>query len=78
MSEEHIAENDAPESVCSSCGMPGQCAACFLMETRGIPTPPRVIPPSCLCRDPLREVHAGCPLHGHSPESVIPPEKKEN
>jgi hypothetical protein len=40
------AENDAPESVCSDCGMPGQCAACYLMATRGIPTPPRVIPPA--------------------------------
>lgn len=34
------------ESVCFDCGMPGQCAACYLMESRGIPTPPRVIPPA--------------------------------
>lgn len=30
----------------------------------------------CPCPDPLRAVHAGCPLHGHSPEAFVQPTER--
>lgn len=33
-----------PELRCVDCGMPGQCAACHLMQESGLTPPPRVDP----------------------------------
>ncbi|MET0996754.1 MAG: hypothetical protein ABWY20_23020 [Mycobacterium sp.] len=64
---------ESPERVCPSCSnrWADSMIDCPMCGTVG-----HVIPlaESCLCRDPLREVHPGCALHGHSPESVFPPE----
>jgi len=51
---------------CADCG-------CGRTDHLGSHAPEQVNrPESCLCRDPLREVHSGCPLHGHSPEQETP------
>lgn len=33
------------------------------------------MPRPCRCRDPLREIAADCPTHGHSPEPVNLPDR---